>query len=98
KADVIVALDSDFLNDGPASLVYARQFAASRRVIDSGRTPSRLYAIESIPTVSGSIADHRFSLESGKIPALAYQLAKACGVAAPDAPGTAPDWVRVVAQ
>ena len=32
KANVIVSLDSDFLPRGPASLRYARQFAAERRV------------------------------------------------------------------
>ena len=54
KADVIVSLESDFLNNGPACLVYARQFAA-KRAIDGGQTPVRLYAIESSPSVSGSL-------------------------------------------
>ena len=48
KADVIVSLESDFLNYGPAALVYARQFSA-KRAIDNGQTPVRLYAIESSP-------------------------------------------------
>ena len=97
KADVIVSLESDFLNCGPASLVYARQFG-SRRGIDNGETPVRLYAIESAPTVSGTLADHHFAVKSSAVPAIAYQLAKAIGVAAPDAGGTAASWVSVVAQ
>jgi molybdopterin-containing oxidoreductase family iron-sulfur binding subunit len=97
KADVIVSLESDFLNSGPAAMVYARQYG-SRRVVDNGQTPNRLYAIESAPTVSGSLADHHFSVRSSEIPALAYQLAKACGVAAPDVSSAAPSWLNVIAQ
>ncbi len=97
QADVIVTLESDFMNTGPAMLAYARQFAA-RRAIDNGATPCRFYAIESSPSVSGSVADHRFAVRSSAISATAYQLAKACGVAAPDTPGTAPEWLGAVAQ
>ncbi|MGI8962684.1 MAG: TAT-variant-translocated molybdopterin oxidoreductase [Bryobacteraceae bacterium] len=97
QADVIVTLESDFMNVGPAMLAYARQFAA-RRAVDNGATPCRFYAIESAPSVSGSVADHRFAVKSSTIPAIAYQLAKACGVAAPDAPGTAPEWLGAIAQ
>src|SRR5947209_1525700 len=98
KADVIVSLESDFMIEGPAALPYARQFSARRRAIDAGQDPCRFYAIESIPTPSGSLADHRFALESSKIPAVAYQLAKACGVASADAPGNPPAWLNAVAQ
>ena len=42
KADVIVSLESDFLNCGPASLNYARQFAARRR---GGRRREALTAV-----------------------------------------------------
>jgi molybdopterin-containing oxidoreductase family iron-sulfur binding subunit len=96
KADVIVSLESDFLNNGPAAMVYARQFSA-KRAIDNGQTPARLYAIESSPSVSGSLADHHIAVKSSAIPGIAYQLAKACGVNAPD--GGAPlSWVAAVAD
>ncbi len=98
QADIVVSLESDFLNDGPAALLYARQFSARRKAIDNRQTPVRLYAIESGPTVSGSLADHHFPMESGKIPAIAYHLAKACGAAAPDVTEAAPSWLNVVAQ
>jgi molybdopterin-containing oxidoreductase family iron-sulfur binding subunit len=97
KADVVVTLESDFLNVGPAALKYARQFA-KRKAIDNGETPCRLYAIESSPSVSGSLADHHFAVKSSAIPALAYALATACGVNAAGAGGNTPDWVAVVAQ
>ncbi|MDQ2843034.1 MAG: TAT-variant-translocated molybdopterin oxidoreductase [Acidobacteriota bacterium] len=97
KADVVVSLESDFLNSGPAALKYARQFA-KRRGVDNGETPVRLYAIESGPTVSGSLADNRFAVKSSAVPSIAYQLAQACGVNAPAASGTAPQWLSAVAQ
>ncbi len=98
QADVIVSLDSDLLNEGPASLYYARQFARKRNV-DYGKTPSRLYAIESIPTVSGSLADHHFPVPSSDIPAISYHLAKACGASVPDTGNAAPPkWLPIVAQ
>ena len=56
QADIIVSLESDFMVEGPAALPYARQFSARRRAIDSGKDPCRFYAVESIPTPSGSIA------------------------------------------
>ena len=97
KADVIVSLESDFLNCGPAALAYARQFA-KRRGVDAGETPCRLYAIESTPSVSGSLADHHLAVKSSSIPGIAYQLASACGVSAPAASETAPAWLSAVAQ
>ncbi|HEX4749265.1 MAG TPA: TAT-variant-translocated molybdopterin oxidoreductase [Bryobacteraceae bacterium] len=97
QADVVVSLDSDFLNNGPAALAYARQFS-KKRSVDNGNTPVRLYAIESTPTVSGSIADHRFPVKSSAIPSIAYQLAKACGVNAPDSGAASPVWLNAVAQ
>ena len=97
QADVIVSLESDFLNAGPAMLAYARQLAG-RRAVDNGEKPCRFYAIESSPSVSGSIADHRLPVKSSMIPAIAYQLAKACEVPAPDAPGTAPEWLNTIAK
>jgi hypothetical protein len=96
QADVILSLESDFLNSGPASLKYARQFSA-KRAIDDGQTPVRYYQVESSPSASGSLADHRFSVKSSSIASIAYQLAKAVGAAAPDVTGTAPAWLNAVA-
>jgi molybdopterin-containing oxidoreductase family iron-sulfur binding subunit len=98
QADVIVSLESDFVANGPAALAYARQFA-SRRAIDHGENPCRLYAIESSPSMSGSLADHRFAVKSSATPLIAYQLAKLCGVAGvPDTSGSAPEWLSAVAE
>ncbi len=94
---MIVSLDSDFLNNGPAAIAYSRQFSA-RRGVDGGNKRNRYYAVESTPTVSGSLADHRFPTKSADIASVAYHLAKACGASTPDVSGTAPDWVNAVAQ
>ncbi|MDQ2775634.1 MAG: TAT-variant-translocated molybdopterin oxidoreductase, partial [Acidobacteriota bacterium] len=96
KADVVVSLDADFLNNGPAALAYSRQFSA-RRVVGGANKRNRYYAIECTPTVGGSLADHRFPVKSADVAGIAYQLAKACGVAVA-AEGSAPSWMAAVVQ
>ncbi len=86
KADRILSLGSDFLACYPGSLRYARDYAAKRRVTNSkisdalemtrlrtGPAPeimNRLYVIESTPTTTGAVADHRFSMKPSEIEAL----------------------------
>ena len=65
SADVILALDSDFLASGPFHLRYARQFADRRRDPRTGM--NRLYAIEGRFTVTGAAADHRLRLRPAEI-------------------------------
>ena len=80
KAKVIVALDSDFLFMHPAALRYARDFAASRRVIDpADATMNRLYVAEPTPTVTGSNADHRIAAAARDIRAIAEDIAARIG-------------------
>ncbi|HVY43890.1 MAG TPA: TAT-variant-translocated molybdopterin oxidoreductase [Hyphomicrobiaceae bacterium] len=57
KARTIVSLGGDFLGEGPEKLAYARAFADGRRVRRNTRTMSRLYVIESAPTLTGANAD-----------------------------------------
>jgi MoCo/4Fe-4S cofactor protein with predicted Tat translocation signal len=100
RADVILALDADFLASGPGSLRYARDFAARRCPEDAGHM-NRLYAIESMPTSTGARADHRLSLKPSDIESVARQIAAAIGVA--DAgpttePGRAAKWIATVAK
>ncbi|HET6960299.1 MAG TPA: TAT-variant-translocated molybdopterin oxidoreductase, partial [Vicinamibacterales bacterium] len=80
NADVILSLDADFLGSGPGALRYAKAFAARRRPEDAERM-NRLYAIESMPTSTGSRADHRLPARPSQIAGLAAQLASALGVA-----------------
>jgi molybdopterin-containing oxidoreductase family iron-sulfur binding subunit len=72
KADVVLALDADFLASGPARVRYARDFAARRRV-RAGEAPAlaRLYAVEATPTLTGSKADHRLAVRPSRVAAVA---------------------------
>ncbi|MGH9612314.1 MAG: molybdopterin oxidoreductase, partial [Bryobacteraceae bacterium] len=76
NADVIVALDSDFLACGPATTIYARGYSLRRRRGDR-MDMNRLYAIESAMTATGGKADHRLPLRYGEVEAFARELAQA---------------------
>ncbi len=78
-ADVIVSLDADFLNSGPGSLRYARQFTARRRVRGDRTEMNRLYMVEPMPTPTGSKADHRLALRASDVEQFAWSLAAALG-------------------
>jgi molybdopterin-containing oxidoreductase family iron-sulfur binding subunit len=82
QAEVIVSLDADFINCGPASVRYSREFADKRRVTDERKEMNRLYAIESTPTLTGAKADHRLPLPASDIEGFARQLAGAVGAGA----------------
>ena len=140
NADVIVALDSDFLLWGTGAVRYARDFASRRRVLVDAQkeaqpkenqqegyqpgpdapfrnqasthseldhspeqhppqvkatgipvdqaTQPRLYAVEPTPSLTGSMADHRFVMKASEVEAFAWGLAAALGVAG--AAGTNP--------
>ena len=78
KADVILALDADFLATCPGRLRYARDFAARRE--PQGGKMNRLYAVEPVPTITGTMADHRLALPSHQIAGLAAAVAQKLGV------------------
>ena len=80
QAEVILSLDSDFLFFGPAALRYARDFSDKRRVSAAGSGMSRLYVVESTPTVTGSMADHRWALAPRAVEAFAIAVARGLGV------------------
>ena len=88
QADVVVALDADFLTCGPGSVRYQKDFAARRRVTDDKKEMNRLYSIESTPTLTGVKADHRLTLKAAEIEGFGHQLAGALGSPAPAAPGS----------
>jgi molybdopterin-containing oxidoreductase family iron-sulfur binding subunit len=88
KADVVVSLDADFLTCGPGNVRYQKDFAAHRRVNDERKEMSRLYAIESTPSLTGVKADHRLALKAGEIEGFARLLAGAVGSPAAGAPGS----------
>ena len=103
KADIILALEADFLSPGPGSLRYARDFTAKRQVRAGHTAMNRLYVIESTPSITGAMADHRLPLRPSMIAAFARAVAQALGViAGPDGPSALPEpqaqWVRAVVR
>ncbi len=79
QADVVVALDADFLTQGLGSVRAAKDFM-SRRKPGQGEM-SRLWAFESTPTGTGSVADERIAATPAEINAVAMALAARFGVA-----------------
>lgn len=81
KARRILSLDADFTGAIPAGVRYARQFAEGRRVIDGQTTRmNRLYAVESLPTNTGALSDHRLPLKASQIEGFARAVAAALGI------------------
>ena len=76
-ARVVLAIDSDVLTEGPGNVRYQRDFARTRRVRKGNLQMSRLYAVESIPTNTGTLADHRLPLPAAEIEAFTLALAQA---------------------
>jgi len=85
KAKRVLSLDADFLLNADASIGLAREFVKTRKVKDSkdASKMSRLYAVESSLTSTGSMADHRLRLSSSQMGAFIAQLAIAMGVSLP---------------
>ncbi|HET6632701.1 MAG TPA: TAT-variant-translocated molybdopterin oxidoreductase [Rhodanobacteraceae bacterium] len=94
RAEVIVALDADFLASFPGHVRYARDFATARAP-DNGRM-GRLYALEPTPSLTGAMADHRWPADMRGVDRFARLLAAELGVAvARDVPADAALQVRV---
>lgn len=79
-AEVILALDADFLFSFPGSVRYAREFATQRKVHLQDAAMNRLYAVESTPTITGAMADHRLPLRASAIEHVAREVAARLGV------------------
>ncbi len=90
-ADVILALDADFLNVGPGAVRYSTEFGARRTVstiaalakdhnheeaaANATKNLNRLYVVEAMPTSTGVVADHRLPLKPSEVEAFARALA-----------------------
>ena len=103
KADRILSLGADFLASSPKALRYARDYAAKRRAyaLDPGNVDiipdemSRLYVVESTPTITGANADHRFSVKPSEMEAIAQGVA---GAAIVRASGDIGSWLPAVSK
>jgi molybdopterin-containing oxidoreductase family iron-sulfur binding subunit len=79
KAKIILSLDSDFIFSHPNSVRYARDFVERRRARFPQTEMSRLYVVESSPTVTGSNADNRLPIRAAEIEDFARALAEKLG-------------------
>ena len=84
KADVILSLDYDFTNEGPGHLRYAKDFSRKRRIRKAGDTMNRLYQLESFPSPTGALADHRIALSPSEIAGFISNLGQQLGLEGPE--------------
>src|SRR5205809_3679575 len=76
RADVILSLDSDFLDCGQGDLESVRAFTSRRRVNSSKDSMNRLYVVENHFTLTGAMADHRLRCPASQIAAFTHALAQ----------------------
>jgi MoCo/4Fe-4S cofactor protein with predicted Tat translocation signal len=75
RADIILALDSDFLDCGQGDLAAVRAFSSRRRVSTPKDSMNRLYVVENRFTLTGAMADHRLRCPASQIAELTFMLA-----------------------
>ncbi len=75
QAKVILSLDCDFIGAEEDTARHSRNFAKGRKVSKPGDTMNRLYAVESLMTLTGINADHRLRVPSSQVIAVAAALA-----------------------
>ncbi|QOV91544.1 TAT-variant-translocated molybdopterin oxidoreductase [Humisphaera borealis] len=97
KAKVVVTLDSNFFTEDPGSLVYARDYMSVRRVRATAAAAekaklaeprlqpgNRLFAIESVPTQVGAVADHKLRVKPQYVHEFAAALHEAIAAGKPE--------------
>jgi MoCo/4Fe-4S cofactor protein with predicted Tat translocation signal len=85
RADVVLALDSDFLDCGDGDLAAVRAFSSRRRMSAAKDTMNRLYVVENRFTLTGAMADHRLRCPASQIAAFAFALAGKIAASTKDA-------------
>ncbi|HEY2759260.1 MAG TPA: TAT-variant-translocated molybdopterin oxidoreductase, partial [Pirellulales bacterium] len=104
RANVVVALDADFLTSGPAHLRDAANFMQQRRVRTTASDAAqakmnRLYVVETALSCTGAKADHRLAVRAHQIEQLARQLAAEVGVAGIEpTSGEHQNWIAAIAR
>ena len=80
RADVVFSIESDIFGAHPAAIRYSRAFADRRRVVNGQSNPPRLYALESSPTITSSLADARLPASPHRWMLILEQLGATLGV------------------
>src|SRR6266699_5389076 len=105
-AKVIVSLDCDFLGSEEDTHNHIRRFAHGRQLEKPTDSPNRLYAVESLMTLTGINADHRLRIPSSAVlqvaGALASEILKQGGLAGLEnlgqTRGIDPNWITECAR
>ena len=96
KAKVILSLDCDFLGGEDDAHNHIRKFAAGRK---AGEGMSRLYAVESLFTLTGASADHRLRVAASLIGQIAAAIsAQVAGNAVSIPVGVDAKWISESAK
>jgi molybdopterin-containing oxidoreductase family iron-sulfur binding subunit len=101
KAKVIVSLDCDFIGAEDDVHNNIRRFTSQRKIEKPGDEMSRLYAVESLFTLTGVNADHRLRLPASAVIQIAAALATELGVnvgSVGTATGVDPKWITECAK
>ncbi len=76
-AQVVLILDADPLMTHPAALMHSRGFAAARVARRESGAHHRMFAVESVHSITGSVADQRFPVAQSEIVNFAARVAAA---------------------
>ncbi len=101
NASVVLLLGSDLMMEEPGSVRYARDLSDRRRVRRASSEMSRVYAVETMPSATGSFADHRLRLRASRIESFAGEIASRLGVRVSGGlpgSGAPPAWIDAVAS
>jgi molybdopterin-containing oxidoreductase family iron-sulfur binding subunit len=80
EAQVILSLDSDFIGAEEDAHNNIRRFSKGRKIAKPGDSMNRLYAVESLFTLTGVNADHRLRVPASAVIQIAAAIAAECGV------------------
>jgi len=76
RADIVLALDSDFVSSSDKGVGFAAGFFPRRNPDQKGAPMNRLYVVENHFSGAGGLADHRYRCKASLIGEFARQLAQ----------------------
>ena len=74
KAEVVVALDHDFLGTDATTILPTKLFSQKRKINKAGDTMNRLYVVEGHFSLTGGMADHRLRLKPSEVAGFAAEV------------------------
>lgn len=100
-ADVVVSLDSDFMSWGAGRVRYARDFSSRRQISNTNPNLNRLYVAETMPSCTGSVADHRLPLSPSDLEVFVRAIGKGLGISMSNDESTLhahSEWIAAVVE